>query len=127
MIDKTIGFIGGGRVVRILLGGFKSGGQRLTDVVVSDVHTETLRKLQETFPEIQITSDTTQPAQQDVVFLALHPPVLGSVLREIKSCLKPHALLISLAPKHTIAHLSESLGGFQRIVRMIPNAPSIIQ
>lgn len=35
-------------------------------------------------------------------------------------------MLISLAPKHTIAQLSESLGGFQRIVRMIPNAPSII-
>ncbi len=126
VINKTIGFIGGGRVVRILLGGFKRGGQIFTEVVVSDVNTETLRTLKETFPEIRITSDNTQPAQQDVVFLALHPPVLGNVLREIKSCLKSHAMLISLAPKHTIAKLSESLGGFQRIVRMIPNAPSLV-
>jgi pyrroline-5-carboxylate reductase len=35
-------------------------------------------------------------------------------------------VLVSLAPKFTAAKLSEMLGGFDRIVRMIPNAPSIV-
>jgi pyrroline-5-carboxylate reductase len=38
----------------------------------------------------------------------------------------PGAILISLAPKIPIAKLTESLGGFNRVVRVIPNAPSII-
>jgi pyrroline-5-carboxylate reductase len=44
----------------------------------------------------------------------------------IKASLKPSAIFVSLSPKWTIANLSESLGGFSRIVRIIPNAPSII-
>jgi pyrroline-5-carboxylate reductase len=47
-------------------------------------------------------------------------------LADIKDCLKPDAVLISLAPKLSIAKLKDLLGGFNRIVRLIPNAASII-
>ena len=51
---------------------------------------------------------------------------LPGCLGEIKACLKPGAILISLAPKLSVAKLAGMLGGFDRIVRLIPNAPSII-
>ena len=56
----------------------------------------------------------------------MHPPAIAGALAEIKDCLKPGAILISLAPKLSIARLTEGLAGFNRIVRLIPNAASII-
>lgn len=127
MTGKTIGFIGGGRVTRIILEGFRRKSKLPEEIIVSDTNIEVLNRLKERFPEIRVfPNDNTQPASMNIVFVALHPPVVSGVLKEIKSYLKPDAILISLAPMISITSLSELLGGFQRIVRMIPNAPSIV-
>ena len=127
MRGVTVGFIGGGRVTRIILEGFKRAGKTPGQVVVSDTNAETLTKLKERFPETEIAPNNNQmAASQDTVFLAVHPPAVGEVLAEIKSRLRSDAVLVSLAPKLTIAKLSELLGGFKRIVRMIPNACSFV-
>jgi pyrroline-5-carboxylate reductase len=127
MSDKTIGFVGGGRVARILLEGFNRKGLALEKVFVSDINPEVLRVLKERFPKTNVVpGNNSLPASGEIVFLALHPPAVLPVLNEIKSSLKPEAVLISLAPKITMVRISEILGGFTRVVRMIPNAPSII-
>ncbi|NMB99536.1 MAG: NAD(P)-binding domain-containing protein [Thermoanaerobaculaceae bacterium] len=130
MLNKRLGFIGGGRITNIFLGGLKrSGGftPNFGQIVVSDSNVENLNKLKELYPEISVTTnDNKQAALMDIVFLAVHPQAINSVVDDIKSCLNDNTLLISLAPKFTISKLSESLGGFQKIARMIPNAPSII-
>jgi pyrroline-5-carboxylate reductase len=48
------------------------------------------------------------------------------VVAGIRDHLKPDAIMVSLAPKFTIAKLTGLLGGFARLARVIPNAPSII-
>jgi pyrroline-5-carboxylate reductase len=127
MISQTIGFIGGGRVTRVILGGFKRAGEMPKQVVVGDTNIEVLNKLKEGFPEINIApNDNKQPASKDIVFVALHPPVVSDVLNEIKSYVKPESIIVSLAPKLTIAKISERLQGFDRVVRILPNAPSIV-
>ncbi len=127
MLNKTIGFIGGGRVAQIILGGLQRAGKMPRQIVVSDPSFEVLGQLKEKFPEIGISpNDNKQPALQDLVFLAVHPPALDGVLGQIKPYLKPNAILISLAPRFTIAKMSEALGGFTRIMRTIPNAPSVV-
>ena len=127
MTGKTVGFIGGGRVVHIILGGLKKAGQMPAKVVVSDVGLDVLNRLGTRYPEIQtVHNDNRLPASQDLVFAALHPPAMAGCLGEIKACLKPNTILISLAPKLSIAKLTGALDGFDRIVRLIPNAPSII-
>lgn len=127
MINKSVGFIGGGRITRVILGGFKKKGEMPIQAVVSDTSIAVLGKLKEQFPEVDIVlNDNKKPALQDIIFLAIHPPAVTSVLSYIKSCLKPASILISMVPKITIAKLSENLGGFNRIVRMIPNACTIV-
>jgi pyrroline-5-carboxylate reductase len=127
MLGKTVGFIGGGRITRIMLAGFKRAGQMPPQVVVSDPNGEVLNRLKTEFPEIQPALNDSRPAAgSDLVFVALHPPLIGDILGELRATLKREAVVVSLAPKLTIARLAEGLGGFQRIVRMIPNAPSII-
>jgi pyrroline-5-carboxylate reductase len=60
------------------------------------------------------------------VLFALHPPAFPNVLGEIKESLSPDAILVSLAPKWTMDRISGLLGGFNRLARVIPNAPSIV-
>lgn len=122
-----IGFVGGGRITSIFLEGFKRKGRDLTGIAVSDADSERLQMLSDSFPGIQVyPGDNAAPAARSLVFFALHPPAIADVLAEIKDKLQPTSILISLAPKWTIQALSDSLGGFNRIVRMIPNAPSVI-
>jgi len=126
MSNKTIGFIGGGRITRIFLAGWKRGGALPTTIVVSDCNAETLAKLKASFPSIETSAQSAAAASQDIVFLAVHPPVMAEVAAGIKGHLKPGALVVSLAPKFSVAKLVELLGGFTRLARVIPNAPSVV-
>jgi len=127
MKHATIGFIGGGRVTRIILDGLRRKDCWPGLVAVSDTNVDVLNKLKERFPSIEIHQGYPEKAAaMDIVFISLHPPMVGGVLSEIKTHLKSQAVMISLAPKVAIAQLSAGLGGFRKIVRMIPNAPSIV-
>jgi len=123
MSQRSWGFIGGGRATRILLEGFKRASSLSENIIVSDINVEVLNRLKSLYPQITTTAQNRVAAGQDDVFLALHPPVIAGTLEEIKGALKPDAVVISLAPKFTIAKISALLG-FPRIVRMLPLATS---
>jgi pyrroline-5-carboxylate reductase len=126
MSNNTIGFIGGGRITRIILEGWKRGGALPASIVASDCNTETLAKLRASFPSVETSAQSAAAASQDIVFLAVHPPVMAEVAAGLKGSLKPDAIVVSLAPKFTLAKLTELLGGFTRLARVIPNAPSVV-
>ncbi len=126
MIHRTVGFIGGGRITRVILDGLKRAAALPAAIVVSDPASAVLAKLKERHSGIGVTGDNALAAAQDVVFIAVHPPLVAEVLPKIAGSLRPDAIVVSLAPKFTITKLSGLLGGFQRIARVIPNAPSVI-
>ena len=121
-----IGFLGGGRITSILLAAWADGGICLKDVVVSDSDPEVLARLRARFPEIEAVSDNRLSAEQEVVFLSLHPAVAKTALPDIAKVLPANALFVSLAPVLDFGKLSTLLGGFNRLVRVIPNAPSLV-
>lgn len=126
MHHQSIGFIGGGRVTRIILEGWQRAQKLPATVVVSDCQAEALARIKAGFPGVETASSGAAAAAQDVVFLAVHPPVMAAVCAGIQGALKPEAIVVSLAPKFTVAQLGERLGGFARIARVIPNAPSLM-
>jgi len=127
MTNKSIGFIGGGRVARIILKGWSRVGKLPNKIIVSDNNADVLNKLKNEFQHIETAVNNAKlPASCDVVLIGLHPPVVNEILQEIKSVVNPSAIVISLAPKVSIAKLSEGLGGFKNIARINPNAPSIV-
>lgn len=123
---NTIGFIGGGRITRIFLEGWKRANALPAKIVVSDCNAEALASLKARFPTVETVATSDSAAAQDLVFLAVHPPVIAEVATGIKDHLKPEAVVVSLAPKFNIAKLAELLGGFARLARVIPNAPSLV-
>lgn len=127
MVVKSIGFIGGGRVARILIGGWAKCKKLPRDIVVSDPNECVLARLKESCPPVHIMPNGNErAASQDIVFLAVHPPAIADAMANAKTAIRPDAVLVSLAPKLTVSRLSEMLDGFERIARVIPNAPSIV-
>jgi len=126
MTWSTIGFIGGGRVVRVILTGWQKAGILLNQVVVSDNSLAVLGSRKKLYPEIFTTTDNHISASQKIVFIALHPPVIRTVLPELTNSWQPEAIVISLAPVITFQELTRLLSRKARLVRMIPNAPSMI-
>lgn len=117
-----IAFIGGGRIVRILLEGLKRANRLPQNISVYDKDKEALKKL-EKFP-IKTGTDNREAREAEIIFLAVHPPIIGSVLQEIKP-VKDNTIIVSLAPKITIKEITKQTET-EKIVRIIPNAPSII-
>lgn len=124
-MNNSIGFIGGGRVTKILLQGFKNKNVKFGNVVVADTNPEVLANLRKLFPEIE-SSDATNAAGQDIVFIALHPPVVMETLDLIKNDVQPGATVISLAPKINLPKLAIKLQHVKNLARLIPNATSYI-
>lgn len=122
---KTIGFIGGGRITKIFLNAFKNKNLQFKNIVVFDTNTETTSKLSILFPEIEI-SDLGTTASQEIVFIALHPPVIMETLEKIAENVSDKSTIISLAPKIKISNFSGKLTAVKKFVRLIPNATSFI-
>lgn len=126
MNNKSWGFIGGGRITRILLEGFKRAGQSASQIVVNDINADVLHALKQEYPYIKTTLDAAEAAAQQYVFLALHPPAMMAGLDAIKSHVPKESVVISLAPKFTLEKIATGLAGFDRIVRWLPNAATFV-
>jgi pyrroline-5-carboxylate reductase len=126
MMSRTVGFVGGGRITAIFLKTLGGRGLALDRVTVSDVSAEVLAGLASRFPGVTTTASNADAAACERVFLALHPPALKAVAPEIAGRVRRDAVVVSLAPVVRLARLSELLGGFARLARVLPNAPSIV-
>lgn len=127
MENKSISFIGGGRITKIFLTALESKGVNFKQVSVMDTNPEVLKSLSSRFPKIKTeTSLSESVLKADIIFLSVHPPVIVDTLASVKDKINPRAILISLAPKFTIEKISTLLGGYNRVVRLLPLASSII-
>jgi pyrroline-5-carboxylate reductase len=124
-MKQSIGFIGGGRVTKILLQGFKNKKLKFGKVFVADTNPEVLANLMKQFPEVE-AADAKAAAGQEIVFISLHPPVVMDTLELIKADVKADSVVISLAPKINLVKLSSKLVHVKKLARLIPNATSYI-
>ena len=125
MKTKSLGFIGGSRITGIFLQAFVNKKAIFESISVFDTNLETLQALKLKFPFIQILDTTSEAAKKDVVFLALHPPVIMETLEKIKTSVTEKTIFISLAPKITIVKMAAILP-INQIIRLIPSATSVI-
>lgn len=62
----------------------------------------------------------------DVLFLAVKPHFVASVLAEIRPKFRPRHLLISIAAGVPLASLEAGLSAGSRVVRVMPNTPALV-
>lgn len=124
-MKHSIGFIGGGRITRILLQAFSNKNVKFNNVVVSDINNDVTDRLKSAYPFIKVENSSVAAAQ-DIVFISLHPPVIMDTLELLKNEVRSDATVVSLAPKINIGKISAKLGQVKNIARLIPNATSYI-
>jgi pyrroline-5-carboxylate reductase len=124
---KTIGFIGGGRITRILLNGFKNANVTFEKIFVYETNETVSNALKSDYPQISNSAnELSKTASADCVILALHPPVLTGTLNEIRKSIKKDALVVSLAPKITIEKIKSIIPDVPNLARMNPNAGTYV-
>ena len=125
MKTPSIGFIGGGRITRILLQAFANKKINLLQATVYDTSQEAVISLKSRFPDIT-SGSLEEAASKQIVIIALHPPVIPDMLKQIKDVVTGQTILGSLAPKIDSKKILAELPQIRKLVRMIPNATSII-
>ncbi|WP_343578859.1 pyrroline-5-carboxylate reductase [Acinetobacter sp.] len=124
-LNKNICFIGGGNMAQALIGGLLSRGLPTTRITVSDPVEQIRHVLEE--KGIQTTTENVEAIKHaDVVVLAVKPQVLATVLQPLKGLLSDK-LVISIIAGAEIQTISDLIGGSQRIVRVMPNTPALVQ
>lgn len=126
---KTIAFIGGGNMAGAIIDGLlKAKAEQGLDLTLSvsdgnsDKQAQFIAKgVTAVSPEVAET--IISPA--DVVVLAVKPQVMGAVCASIAPYLTSQ-LVLSVAAGLSVATLSQMLGGYDHIVRCMPNLPASV-
>lgn len=125
MKTPSIGLIGGGRITRILLQAFANKKINLIKATVFDINPEATAKLKDRFPDIHVGS-LEEAASKAIVIICLHPPAIMETLEKIAPMVSSSTVVGSLAPKINSVKILSKLPQITRLVRLIPNATSII-
>ncbi|MEQ8274140.1 MAG: pyrroline-5-carboxylate reductase [Deltaproteobacteria bacterium] len=126
--DKTIAVIGVGNMGGALLGGLIDSGAVEKDRVV--VHNRRDDKTQDIAKRFGVRGAATNAEAvegADIVLVAVKPQIFEKVLGEIRDALSPDALVLSVAAGITTAKMEAVLGEKARVVRAMPNTPSLIK
>ncbi|MDT0174816.1 pyrroline-5-carboxylate reductase [Enterobacter sp. BRE11] len=127
MLEKKIGFIGGGNMAKAIIGGLvKSGQVAPSNIWVFDRKAETNEALAREY-NIQAAESAEALAREvDILFGAVKPNVILKVLKDLASQLKKEALVVSIAAGVTLDSLATVLGHDRKIVRVMPNTPALV-
>lgn len=126
-MNKNIGFIGCGKMAGAIIAGILNAKLVLPEKIMASAQSEeTIDKASNLFG-IHMTSSNQKVAEfSDYLFIAVKPDVHSKVLKEIKSSIQQNALIITIAAGIDLAIMEEMVGSGAKVVRSMPNTPSLI-
>ena len=125
MTNKCIGFIGVGVMGSSIIKSLLKQSLNSNQICISDKSAEKAEGVASQY-KVAIKSIIEIGQCCDVIFLAVKPQDLESVLFELKKSLKPNALVISIAAGKKIRFIEEHLASDVAVVRVMPNTPAQI-
>ena len=126
-MDKKIGFIGCGNMAQAMISALvKSKLIESNQIIVSNRSKNILEKMNKEYG-ITIASNNIEVAKKcDIVFLAVKPNLYEMVMKEIKDSVTKDKIFVSIAPGKTMGFLEAHLGVDAKILRTMPNTPSMV-
>ena len=126
-MDKKIGFIGCGNMAQAMISALvKSKLIESNQIIVSNRSKNILEKMNKEYG-ITIASNNIEVAEKcDIVFLAVKPNLYEMVMKEIKDSKTIDKIFVSIAPGKTMEFLETHLGTDAKILRTMPNTPSMV-
>lgn len=125
---RTLAFIGAGNMSRSIIAGLIQAGYPAGRIIAANPSRPKLDELADQFG-IRITQNNAEAAREaDVIVLAVKPQLMAAMLEALVAELGSLAgkLLISIAAGIKVERLQEMAGGHARIIRTMPNTPSLL-
>jgi len=119
--------VGGGQMASALAEGFRRAGLlSVGELVVHDPHSPARERLARRLPDVRFAdSAAAAAAAADLVFLAVKPQHAAAACGDLRGGLRADATVVSIVAGLKTATLAD-LVGTQRIVRVMPNTPSLV-
>lgn len=127
MIEKKIGFIGGGNMGSAIIGGLiRSGLSDAKHLIAADFSEASRQRLSECYG-IATTADNTEAASRaDILFLSVKPNVFPIVIPQIRDFVREDTVIVSIAAGQPIARIEQLFGKPIRLIRVMPNTPALV-
>ena len=125
---RTLAFIGAGNMSRSIIAGLIQAGYPAGRIIAANPSRPKLDELADQFG-IRITQNNAEAAREaDVIVLAVKPQLMAAMLEALVAELGSLAgkLLVSIAAGIKVERLQEMAGGHARIIRTMPNTPSLL-
>lgn len=123
-----IGFIGCGNMGQAMLWGMLNSGRiKTSDVIVSTKTLASRVNLNKKYG-VEVAERNAEVAMvSDVIILAVKPQYYEEIISEIKGAMWDDKILVSIAPGKSLAWLEEKVGKRVKIIRTMPNTPSMVK
>jgi len=126
MIERKVGFVGGGVMAEALLGGMlRAKAAEAARLYASDPSEERRALLLKKLGKNVFADNRRLARAVDVVVLSVKPKVVPAAAAEIAADLTPSHLVVSIAAGVTLRALRELLGT-DRLIRVMPNTPALV-
>ena len=125
LTNKCIGFIGVGVMGSSLIKSLLVSSINSEQICISDKSSEKAAEISSAY-QVKVKSITEIGQDCDVIFLAVKPQDLDTVLSELSQSLKKETLLISIAAGKTTKFIESKLANTNPVVRVMPNTPAQI-
>ncbi len=126
-MDKKIGFIGCGNMSKAIIAGLVAAGQvKPGNIWVYDRKPATNKMMQEQYGITPAESAEEVAREADILFGAVKPNVILNVLKDVANSLNKESVVVSIAAGVTLDSLASVLGHDRKIIRVMPNTPSLV-
>ncbi|MDP2793067.1 MAG: pyrroline-5-carboxylate reductase [Sulfurisoma sp.] len=120
-----ITFLGGGNMATALIGGLKKQGFSVAGIQVVEPVAEARERLADTFGVRCAAAVDAAAMNCEVLMLSVKPQIMKEALAPVLDHLSGQ-LVISIAAGLRLADIGRWLGGHRRLVRTMPNTPTLI-
>jgi pyrroline-5-carboxylate reductase len=120
-----ITFIGGGNMASALIGGLIAKGHAPDAIQVVEILAEARAQLVAKYGVVCADSVASSGPLGEAVVLAVKPQQLRAAAKVLRPLLE-HQLVITIAAGIRLRDLSRWLGGYQTMVRCMPNTPALV-
>jgi pyrroline-5-carboxylate reductase len=120
-----LAFVGGGNMARALIGGLVQRGFAAESISVVEIDAIARSQLASQFAVRVSEQPGGDLESSDVAVLAIKPQQMAAVASQLRGFLQTQ-LVISIAAGVRTADLTRWLGGYTRIVRVMPNTPALV-
>jgi pyrroline-5-carboxylate reductase len=123
--SKTVAILGAGVMGSTLLSGLIRSGRDAADLVITGRNVERVEELASRY-DVRWMSNADAARAADTLVLVVKPQDMAGLLAEIRGCVRPGALVVSLAAGITTGFLEERLPAGTAVVRVMPNTPALV-